>query len=240
MEVTLCDNGIDVSITGGADIEDLPGSAFSQLSEVARSAKIIRLSIGELPLVAFETPYLSFGGTRVAIPPGSFLQASRQGEAMLVKHLCAHIADISGGRIADLFSGCGTFSFPLAREASVDAFDSDKNAIHSLDQAARAAKLKYPIKAEMRNLFERPLMAADLKPYDAVIFDPPRSGARRQMEELASSNVPIVIGVSCNPTSFARDAAILREGRYALSQVTPVDQFVYAPHVELVGVFTKG
>jgi 23S rRNA (uracil1939-C5)-methyltransferase len=142
-------------------------------------------------------------------------------------------------RIADLFSGCGTFSLPLAQQAAVDAFDSDAPAVAALDAAARAAGFRHPVRAERRNLFERPLSAEELKPYDAVVFDPPRAGASAQAEQIAQSSVPVVIGVSCNPGTFARDAAMLREGGYSLSQLLPVDQFVFSAHVELAGLFTK-
>lgn len=143
-------------------------------------------------------------------------------------------------RIVDLFSGCGTFTLPLAANAAVDAFDSDANAIAALDAASRNPSLAHPVRAERRNLFERPLSAPELKPYDAAIFDPPRAGARAQAAHLAQSAISVVVGVSCNPASFARDAATLCAGGYVLKQVTPVDQFVYSPHVELVGVFMKG
>ena len=125
-------------------------------------------------------------------------------------------------------------------ELNILGYDADAAAIAALDASTRTVAMKHPIKTQVQNLFERPVMAKELKPYDVVIFDPPRAGAKMQAEEIAASDVACVVGVSCNPTSFARDAAILRDGGYALSQVTPVDQFVYAPHVELVGVFTKG
>jgi 23S rRNA (uracil1939-C5)-methyltransferase len=96
------------------------------------------------------------------------------------------------------------------------------------------------VRAEARDLFERPMRAADLNGFEAVIFDPPRAGAMAQAEELAKSKVPIVVAVSCEPATFARDAAILSRGGYRLAKVTPVDQFVYSPHIELVGVFERG
>jgi 23S rRNA (uracil1939-C5)-methyltransferase len=238
LTATLCDNGVDASIAGDVDIDDLRGPEFARLSDAVKAAGIIRLSVGDAPLVAFETPVLSFDGVPAPVPPGAFLQPSREGEAALVKLVMDHVA--GAGRIADLFSGCGTFTFPLADGAAVDAFDSDQSAIGALDHAARAAKLNHSVTAEIRNLFVRPLMAAELKAYEAIIFDPPRAGAKEQAGEIARSPVPVVIGVSCNPASFSRDAAILRAGGYALSQVTPVDQFVYSPHVELVGIFKKG
>lgn len=238
MAANLCDNGIDVSFVSGDAADDLSGRETVQLTEVASDAGVLRLSVDDAPLAVFQTPVTSFGGVPVEQPPGAFLQASRDGEAALIRIVTQTAT--GARRIADLFSGVGTFALPLSKTAAVDAFDADAPAIAALDAAARKSALSHPVAARVQNLFDRPLMASELQSYDAVILDPPRAGAKAQAAEIASSSVTTVIGVSCNPASFARDAAILRAGGYALSQVTPVDQFVYAPHVELVGIFTKG
>ncbi|WP_411817268.1 class I SAM-dependent RNA methyltransferase [Hyphococcus sp. DH-69] len=234
--VTQCDNGLDVSLTGSDVDEDLFGAALSRLIDAARDHEFIRLSIGDLPIVVFSEPVISLSGVDITIPPGVFLQASREGEQALVDLVKPHIA--KARRVADLFSGCGTFSF--IADTEVHAFDIEGPAIEALDIAARRADRRHPVKAHKRNLFEQPLVPDELKDFDAVIFDPPRAGASAQAKQLASCEVPVIIGVSCNPASFARDAAKLIEGGYHLSHVTPVDQFVYAAHVELVGVFRKG
>lgn len=238
LHVTLCDNGVDAVFVGGDAADDLTGSEMMALTEAARANGVARLTVERAPIAAFEQPAVRFGGVSVAPPPGGFLQASREGEAALTDFVVKHAE--GARRIADLFSGCGTFSLPLAKDAAVSAFDSDAPAIAALGAAARAAGLRHPLKAETRNLFERPLRAEELKAYDGVVFDPPRAGAQAQAEQLAQSDVPVVIGVSCNPASFARDAALLRDGGYRLSQALPVDQFTFSPHVELAGFFTKG
>lgn len=237
MAVTLCDNGADIEIKY-SDAEFFRAHEIERIADVMRSEGFLRLTLNGEPVLAFATPAVSFGGVPVAMPPGAFLQASREGEAALIDLVLKHIGALN--RVADLFCGCGTFALPLSAQAQVDAFDSDRDAVAALDAAARNARLQHPVAASVRNLFEQPLMAEDLKPYDAVIFDPPRAGAKAQVQELARSQVPLVIGVSCNPATFARDAAILRAGGYALSQVRPVDQFVYSAHVELVGIFRRG
>lgn len=237
MAVTLCDNGADIDVQC-RDAEFFRAHEIERLADVMRSEGFIRLTLNGEPVLEFEKPAVSFGGVPVAIPPGAFLQASREGEAALIGHVLKHIG--AANRVADLFCGCGTFALPVSSQAQVDAFDADRDAVAALDAASRNARLKHPVAATARNLFDQPLMAEELKSYDAVIFDPPRAGAKAQAGELARSQVPLVIGVSCSPATFARDAAILREGGYALSQVTPVDQFVYSAHVELVGVFRRG
>jgi len=234
--VTLCDNGLDINIVD-EDCDFLPAPEISALVEKMHDAAALRLSLNGEPAIELEKPVVRFGAVTVTPPPGGFLQASREGEAALTSLVMKHMAGAK--RVADLFSGAGTFTFPLSTVAAVDAFDADKAAIAALDAAARGANLARPVKATAQNLFERPVMAAELKKYDAVIVDPPRAGAQAQTVEIAASAVKKVISVSCNPVSFARDAAILRDGGYALTQVTPVDQFVYSPHVELVGIFQK-
>ncbi|CAK9041979.1 Uncharacterized RNA methyltransferase BMEI1496 [Durusdinium trenchii] len=197
MAVSLCDNGVDVTFSGGDAEDSLSVQEASLMTTAAETADVIRVSIED-----------------VALRMRGVLQI--------------------------FFSGVGTFTLPLATGAPVDAVDSDKAAIGALDAALRRQRPPHPVTAKARNLFDRPLMASELREYDCIVFDPPRAGAEAQAVEIAASSTPLVIGVSCNPVSFARDAAILRSGGYALSQVTPVDQFVYAPHVELVGIFTKG
>ncbi len=237
LNVTQCENGFDVVFAGGDAGDDLSGMEVEKLASPSRENNVARISVGDAPIAMFDAPFVHFGGVPVNIPAGGFLQASSEGEAVLRDFAVKHAA--SSKRIADLFSGCGTFSLPLAASAAVDAFDSDAPAIAALHAASRAAQLRFPLTAAHRNLFERPLSADELNLYDAVVIDPPRAGARAQSEQLARSEVGRVISVSCNPASFARDAAILRDGGYHLSQVLPVDQFVYSPHVELAGFFTK-
>ncbi len=237
LKATLCENGLDVVFAGGEAGDDLSVREIESLTSLARTGNIARISVDDAPIAMFDAPFVRFGGVPVAMPPGGFLQASREGEAALCDFVLKHAA--GSKRIADLFSGCGTFSLPLAHGAAVEAFDSDGPAINALDLASRAAGFRRPLTAAQRNLFERPLSAEELNGYDAVLFDPPRAGAKGQSGQLSISRVKTVIGVSCNPASFARDAAILRDGGYHLSQVLPVDQFVYSPHVELAGLFTK-
>jgi 23S rRNA (uracil1939-C5)-methyltransferase len=142
-------------------------------------------------------------------------------------------------RVADLFCGVGTFTFALARRARVLALDSDPVAIAALAAAARHAQGLKPIEAGVRDLFREPLSTRELEPFDAVVFDPPRAGARRQAQELARSTVETVIAVSCDPGTLARDAQILVEGGYAIAGVTPIDQFVFSAHVETVAVLRR-
>jgi 23S rRNA (uracil1939-C5)-methyltransferase len=141
--------------------------------------------------------------------------------------------------VADLFCGAGPFALRLAERARVSAFDQDAAAVAALKQAAATTKGLKPVAPTARDLFRRPLVAQEFKTFDAVVFDPPRQGAQAQAAELAKSAVPHIVAVSCNPATFGRDARLLVDGGYRLIAVTPVDQFRYSPHVEIVARFER-
>lgn len=239
--VTLCSNGIDLAIATPNPTREL----YRRLSDVinlANEAGVVRTTVNDETLFEGELPRIVIDGFTVTPPPGGFLQASAEGEAALIE--IVREATQGARKIADLFCGCGTFALPLSRRAPVRAFDSDAASVGALQQASAAAqrggKSSKPVIAERRNLFERPLQVGELSAFDCVVIDPPRAGARAQAEALSVSTVDRVISVSCNPSTFARDAAILSHGGYSLRAVTPVDQFVYASHIELVAVFDRG
>jgi 23S rRNA (uracil1939-C5)-methyltransferase len=171
------------------------------------------------------------------LPPGSFLQATVAGEEALAALVIAHCKRAK--HIADLFCGVGPFALRLAANSKITAFDSDAGAIAALQKAAASTSGLKPVKSETRDLFRRPLMAQELRDYDAVVFDPPRQGAQAQVQQLALSKIPVVVAVSCNAATFARDARILVDGGYRIESVTPVDQFRHTPHVELVARFRR-
>jgi 23S rRNA (uracil1939-C5)-methyltransferase len=182
-------------------------------------------------------PTLASGGVTIAPPPGVFLQAVPEAEAIMIGYIVAATANAK--YVADLFCGIGTFTFPLARGARVLAVDGDRRAVEALDAAAKAAQAIKPVDVKVRDLLREPLARKELEPFDAVVFNPPRAGAKAQAEMLAKSRVPTVVGVSCNPATLARDARILIDGGYALEKVSPIDQFLFSPHVEAVAVFRR-
>jgi 23S rRNA (uracil1939-C5)-methyltransferase len=177
------------------------------------------------------------GDVVVALPSNPFLQSTREGEQALQERALKIVGKAK--KIADLFSGVGTFALPLARKAQVHAVEQDAPALAVLAAAAKAPGLK-PITTEARDLFKLPLTAAELAAYDAVVLDPPRAGAEAQVRQLAKSKVPVIAYVSCDAASFARDAAILIGAGYRIGPVTPVDQFLWSSHIELVAEFVRG
>jgi 23S rRNA (uracil1939-C5)-methyltransferase len=234
IHVTATDSGMDVDVRGSGPLSTKLTTAMAQLAEKHRLARVTRH--GELVLQR-EAPMLKVGRANVALPPGAFLQATADGEAALAKLVLAHAGKAK--RVADLFSGLGTFALRLAEDARVTAVDSEGAAIKALERAVQMTSGLKAVAAQTRDLFRSPIMASELKAFDAVVFDPPRQGAEAQARELALSKVPVVVAVSCDASTFARDARILIDGGYKLATVTPVDQFRYSHHVELVAKFEK-
>jgi 23S rRNA (uracil1939-C5)-methyltransferase len=173
----------------------------------------------------------------VAVPPGVFLQATEQAEQAMAGLVTAHLGKAK--RVADLFSGCGSFALRLAARAEVHAVENDAAALAALDHGFRFARGLKRVTTEKRDLFRRPLTFKELNAFDGIVFDPPRAGAEDQSKQIARSDVPFVAAVSCNPVTLARDLAILLEGGYRLTRVTPIDQFLWSPHVEAVALLEK-
>jgi 23S rRNA (uracil1939-C5)-methyltransferase len=234
IQVTASEAGLDIDVRGSGPLSP---ARVAELAQVAERLKLARLTRhGEL-VTQRATPSLTIGRARVALPPGCFLQATAAGEAALATLVMEGCGEAR--EIADLFAGVGPFALRLAERMRVTAVDSDQAALAALQRAAETTAGLKPIATEVRDLFRRPLIAAELKRHDCVVFDPPRQGAEAQARALAASAVPAIIAVSCNPMTFARDARILIEGGYRLMHVTPVDQFLYSFHVELVARFIR-
>jgi 23S rRNA (uracil1939-C5)-methyltransferase len=228
IQATATDSGLDIDVRGSGPLSASLSVALARLADSRRLARLTRH--GEL-VAQRAPPTVTMGRARVALPPGAFLQATAAGEAELARLVASHVGDAKS--IADLFCGAGPFALRLAERAKVTAADSDEAAIAALHAATKTSGLK-PIAAERRDLFRRPLLPQELARIDAVVFDPPRQGADAQARALAASKVPVIVAVSCNAATFARDAKILLDGGYRLTHVTPVDQFRYSAHVEIV------
>ena len=234
IQVTATDGGLDVDVRGSGS---LTAAAMTALARVADRRNLARLTRHGDIVAQRVLPTVGIGRAQVVLPPGAFLQATAAGEANLARLVETYCA--GAGTVADLFCGVGPFGLRLAERARVTAADNDADAILALRRAAAGAKGLKPFAAQVRDLFRSPLVPTELKQFDAVVFDPPRQGAEAQARELAASIVPVVVAVSCNPTTFARDARILVGGGYRLARVTPVDQFLYSAHVEVVACFKK-
>ncbi len=234
IQATATDTGLDVDVRGSGPLTAAASSALAKIAETHRLARITRH--GEL-IVQRTQPTLRIGPAQIPLPPGSFLQATAAGENALASLVLGYVGKAKS--VADLFCGVGPFSLRLARAARVTAVDNDQPALDALKRAAAAAGGLKPVTTQTRDLFRWPLVTAELKPFDAVVFDPPRQGAKAQARELAASGVPTVVAVSCDAETFARDARILIDGGYRLDQVTPVDQFRYSHHVEIAARFVK-
>jgi len=238
LHVTITDTGLDVDVTG---VEKRSGGLTADQTTpaiaAAVAADLARLSLDGDTLVMARQPRVTFGRASVPIPAGGFLQASPAAEAAMVDRA---VAAVKGAKkVADLFCGAGTFTFPLAEVAAVTAADSSAASIAGLKAGIGTAKGLKSIEAQARDLFRRPLSPYDLKGCEAIVIDPPRAGALEQTQQLAGTKAGVVVGVSCNPVTFARDARVLIDAGFRLERVTPIDQFLWSTHVELVGVFRR-
>jgi len=237
VSVTLSDIGLDVVVKNG---KPLDGPLRLALAQSVEKLGITRLTWDDEQIAMTQPPTQTFGRAKVCPPPGSFLQATRDGEAALL----AAVQEIVQGsrRIVDLFAGCGTFALPLAENAEVMAVEGDPEMVKALEAGWRQAKGLKLVKAVARDLFRRPLMPDELNPfgafYQAAVIDPPRAGAEAQVAELVKARTKTIAYVSCNPISFARDAKMLVGAGYALNWVQVVDQFRWSAHTELVASFT--
>lgn len=232
--VTATGNGLDVDLRGAGKVTEKQRLG---LVGIATREDLARLSLHGDVVVELRPPLVRFGKAAVVLPPGGFLQATELGEETLARLVLGGVEGAK--RVADLFAGSGTFALRLAAFAEVKAVEQDRAALAALDRAWRRTPGLKKIETEGRDLFRRPVTAAELKPFDAVVFDPPRAGAEAQAREIAGSGVRRVVAVSCDARTFARDLGILVAGGYRIARVVPVDQFRHSSHVEVVGVLRR-
>jgi len=238
LHVTLTETGLDVDVSGvERKAGGLSADARQRVAEAAAAADFARVSLDGEALYQSREAVVRIGPAMVALPPGGFLQAVAEAEAAMAAFA---LEALSGAKaVADLYCGVGAFALRLATQAPVNAYDISAPAIKALSAAQASATSLKPIRAEARDLVRRPVLAEDLKRIDAVVIDPPRAGAYEQHRELARSGVARVVGVSCNPSTFARDARLLIDAGFVLERLMPVDQFLWSAHIELVGLFAR-
>ncbi|MGH6948030.1 MAG: RsmD family RNA methyltransferase, partial [Kiloniellales bacterium] len=220
-------------------------AARQQLAAFAEANDIARLSWQSLgdgpepePLAERRPPCVAFAGIAVTPPPGAFLQPSREGEQAMAAALLEAVPQ-GAKRILELYAGCGSFTFALAARGRVHAVEGDSAALAALWSAARKGDLAGRITVEERDLARQPFLASELGEFDVAVFDPPRAGAREQALAFASGGPSVVVALSCNPNSFARDARVLTDGGYRLEWLQGIDQFPWSGHLELVARFSR-
>ena len=231
--VNVCDNGFDLDFALETEPSETMTAAFVR---AMAKTKYLRASFNGEVAIEKSKPMVRFGKADVNVPPGGFLQAVTAAENAMADLVCKHL----GGRknVVDLFCGSGTFALRLAERSKIHAVEMEKAALNALREASGTEGLK-SITVEQRDLFELPLTASELKPYDGLCLDPPRAGASEQISEIAKSNIRAIAYVSCNPMTLARDCASLVKAGYELKSVTPIDQFQYSSHIEAVTLLTK-
>lgn len=236
LKIQMTDSGADLLIDTKAELDLGVREALGSLSF---AQDLARITFGDELVAEQRRPSRDFGGYPVDLPPWAFMQPTEAGEAFLIREILGAIKTLEPAKplVADLFSGSGTFSVPVSKVARVHAYDDDAIAARALDQSSSRASAA--LTCYIRDLFDSPLMETELDQYDLVIFDPPKAGARDQCERLADADVGSVVGISCNPGTFARDARVLIDGGYKLAWVKPLDQFVWSSEVEVIALFER-
>jgi 23S rRNA (uracil1939-C5)-methyltransferase len=232
--ITATLDGLDVDLRGSGPLER---AETQKLAWTADALDLARVSNHGEIVIERRPPRVAFGETLARLPPGAFLQATEAGEVWLAEFAKRALADTK--RVADLFCGAGAFALRLARGREVFAADVDPAAIAALARAAATAPGLRTLRAETRDLFRRPLRADELAAFDAALIDPPRAGALEQARAFAASALPLVVSISCNAATLARDARILVDGGFQVESVTPLDQFRFSAHVEIAAVFRR-
>jgi 23S rRNA (uracil1939-C5)-methyltransferase len=234
MTVTVTASGLDIAVHDAGKLGDHQRRIASNF---VMAEGLARLSVDGEIVVEPKKPVVQFGPVAVAVPPGAFLQATEAAEQTMASLVGQHLS--RARKVADLFAGCGSFALRLAAKSEVHAVEGDAPALAALDRAYRFASGLKRVTSERRDLFRRPLTFKELSAFDGLVFDPPRAGAEDQSKQIARSDVPLVAAVSCNPVTLARDLRILIDGGYTLKSVTPIDQFLWSPHVEAVALLEK-
>lgn len=238
MTVTASETGLDVAAAGSGTLSAVQRQGATEyVIRNVTPVPIARLTVDGEIVVEPQKPLITFGNVQVFPPPGGFLQAVAAAEQSMADLVLTHLRKAK--RVADLFAGSGAFALRLAAQSEVHAVEGDAAALAALDRGFRSASGLKRVTVEKRDLFNRPLTFKELNAYGGVVFDPPRAGAEDQSKQLARSDVPLVAAVSCNPLTLARDLAILQGGGYRLVSVTPLDQFLWSPHVEAVALLEK-
>jgi 23S rRNA (uracil1939-C5)-methyltransferase len=232
--VTATIDGLDVDLRGSGP---LGRAEIQKITHAADALDLARVSNHGGIVIERRPPRVAFGDALARLPPGGFLQATEAGEAWLAEF--AERALAGAKRVADLFCGGGAFALRLARSHEVFAVDADSAAIATLARAVAMTPGLRMLTADARDLFRRPLRPDELGAFEAALIDPPRAGAIEQARALASSAVPLVVSISCNAATFARDARILIDGGFQVESVTPLDQFRFSAHVEIAAVFRR-
>jgi 23S rRNA (uracil1939-C5)-methyltransferase len=234
MTVTATASGLDIAAEGAGKLGE---GRRRTVSEFIVREGFARLSVDGEIILEPRKPAIMFADMAVPIPPGAFLQATAFAEQTMADLVLGHLS--RGKKVADLFAGCGSFALRLAKKAEVHAVEGDAAALGALDRGFRQASGLKRVTSERRDLFRRPLTFKELNAFDGIVFDPPRAGAEDQSKQIARSDVPFVAAVSCNPGTLARDLSILVVGGYRVKSVTPIDQFLWSPHVEAVALLEK-
>ena len=234
IHTSISENGLDIFVESGRKLDK---ALRIDITSVAIKYNLARLSWDGEQIFLSKPPVQRIGKIQIFPPEKFFMQATKEAEIIMVRDVCEALSNAKN--IVDLFSGFGTFSIPLSHTKKILAFEQSAEMLSSLDSAWRRTSELKVIKTSIRNLFKNPVSVEELSDIDGAVVNPPRSGSSAQCKELAKSSIPTIVLVSCNPTTFARDAEILVKGFYVVDWVRVIDQFRWSHHVEVIGKFSR-
>ncbi len=237
VHVTAAENGLDCAIEG----PELTGSRRAAFIQALEAVPAVRVAWNGEIVIQKAAPFVLAGSVKVVLPAGAFLQAVEACESDMAGFVVLALKEAKAerGPICDLFAGLGAFTFPCAKSAPVTAYEGSAEAVAALAAAAKAAAGFKAVRAVRRDLFRNPLGPFELNAFAAAVADPPREGAEAQARALAASKIGAAIMLSCNPATFARDAAILAAGGFRLARLSAFDQFRFSAHVEIAALFLR-
>ncbi len=237
VHVTAAVNGLDC----GIEAPKLKAQGVAKLTQTLSGAAIVRTSWNGEIVFLKAAPFVAAGGVKVVLPQGAFLQAVEACERDMAAFVGDALAETrtASGPVCDLFAGLGAFTFACAKHAPVTAYEENAEAVAALGVAAKGSGGVKPVKAVRRDLFRNPLGPIELNAFAAAVADPPREGAEAQCRAFAASKIGVAVMLSCNPVTFARDAAILAAAGFKLARVAVFDQFKFSAHVEIAAAFVR-
>ena len=232
---TSADSGIDIRFTLLPTALPLPETEQKMLQTFAEHYNVGRIMLDDgkriIPFIVRTPITMQLGEHKVPLPPRAFLQATKQAQTLMTEFALKHLR--TSQKVVDLFAGMGTYTFPLSRFGKVVAVEGDKHMVESSKYISKSVEIK------RRDLFLEPLTVTQLNKFDGAIINPPRAGAKNQIEQLAGSKIKTIVMISCNPATWSRDAKTLKNAGFHLEKLTAIDQFVYSGHVEIASVFRR-
>ncbi len=241
ISVTKILNGFDIILKSTKKIvfDEIAFQNFIQDNSIKSLYLDIKNIEGQIKLHDEDSSKFLFKNNEVSIPPNSFLQASEAGQEAIIDFIFDNVNVAKN--IADIYSGCGTYTIPLISErgAFVTSYEGSTDMISALVNNLRNLNLSHLNTSQVKDLTKTPIKPDALNNFDLVIINPPRVGATRQISEISKSTIKRLIYISCDRRTFEADSKVLINSGYNLKKIQGIDQFYWSKHIEIASLFVK-